>query len=137
MINEKNAGVFLIIAAWLIFFIIISNVIGAVNFALNEKGSLLSYIKLNDKISWIIPKYGFRNHSQGIRNYKIYKYTFVMGLINDILPIVVIIIAIILCYTTDWQVAHLCVVPAIYLVVVLISGFIVIKNCKPDPNPFH
>ncbi len=137
MINEKNAGVFLIIAAWLIFFIIISNIIGAVNFYLNDKRSLRSCVKLSDKISWLIPKYGGYHHSYGIRNYKIYKYTFVMGLINDILPIVVIIIAIILCYTTDWQVAHLCVVPAIYLVIVLISGLIVIKNCKPDPNPFH
>ena len=63
-----------------------------------------------------------------------------MGIIHDLLPIFVTVIAILLTYLTDLhalQIAYLGVIPAIYLIIVIISGLIVIKKCKPDPNPFH
>lgn len=140
MVNEKNAGIFLIVAIFIISFLITSNVIGAVNFILNDKRSRLSYVNLSDKISWLIPKYGGYHHSHGIYPYRIYKYTFIMGIIHDLLPIFVTVIAILLTYLTDLhalQIAYLGVIPAIYLIIVIISGLIVIKKCKPDPNPFH
>lgn len=135
--SDEILSIAAVIAFTGILFRISSRIIGTVNFNLNDKHSLRRHINLSDKVSWLLPKYGWYHHSYGRRGYKIYLYTAIFGFINDALLLILSLLSIMLEYLTTFNIFYLFTVPIIYLVVVLISGFIVIKNCKPDPNPFH
>lgn len=124
-----------VIALTGILFIISANIIGAVNFELNAKHSLRRYVKLSDKISWVLPKYGW-NHFACVMPYRIYLYTAIFGFINDGVFLLVIILGLLLgCF--NFNVFYLLILPVVNLVVASISAIIVIRNIKPDPNPFN
>lgn len=125
-----------VIALTGILFIISANIIGAVNFELNAKRSFRKYVKLSDKISWVLPKYGGCHASDGIIPYRVYLYTAIFGFINDGVFLLVIILGLLLgCFNLN--VFYLLILPVVNLVVASISAIIVIKNIKPDPNPFN
>ena len=118
-----------------ILFIISANVIGEVNFELNAKHSFRKYVKLSDKISWVFPKYGWYNFAC-VMPYRVYLYTAIFGFINDGVLLLVIILGLLLgCFNLN--VFYLLILPAANLVAASISAIIVIKNIKPDPNPFN
>ena len=117
-------------------FMVSANIIGTVNFELNAKCSLRRYVKLSDKISWLLPKYGVRNAFNGIIPYRVYLYTTIFGFINDGVFLFVIVLGLLLgCFNLN--VFYLLILPVTNLIVAIISAIIVIKNIKPDPNPFH
>lgn len=118
-----------------ILFIISANVIGEVNFELNAKHSFRKYVKLSDKISWVLPKYG-GNRFACVMPYRVYLYTAIFGFINDGVFLLVIILGLLLgCFNLN--VFYLLILPVVNLVAASISAIIVIKNIKPDPNPFN
>lgn len=112
-----------------------AKVIGSVNFELNAKCSLRRYVKLSDRISWLLPKYGW-HHWFCRLPYRVYLYTAIFGFINDGVFLLVIILGLLLgCFNLN--VFYLFILPVTNLIVAIISAIIVIKNIKPDPNPFH
>lgn len=115
--------------------VVSGKIIGEVNFKLNAKHSFRKYVKLSDKISWILPKYGW-NHFACVMPYRVYLYTAIFGFINDGVFLLVIILGLLLgCFNLN--VFYLLILPAANLVAASISAIIVIKNIKPDPNPFN
>ena len=117
-------------------FMVSANIIGTVNFELNAKRSLRRYVKLSDKISWLLPKYGAHHAFNGIIPYRVYLYTTIFGFINDGVFLFVIVLGLLLgCFNLN--VFYLFILPVTNLNIAIISAIIVIKNIKPDPNPFH
>lgn len=113
-----------------------ANVIGTVNYNLNAKRSLRRYVKLSDKVSWLLPKYGGYHAYNGIIPYRVYLYTAIFGFINDGVLLLVIILGLLLGHF-NLNVFYLFILPVTNLIIASISAIIVIKNIKPDPNPFH
>lgn len=113
-----------------------ANVIGTVNYNLNAKRSLRRYVKLSDKVSWLLPKYGVHYGFNGIIPYRVYLYTAIFGFINDGVLVLVIILGLLLGHF-NLNVFYLFILPVTNLIIASISAIIVIKNIKPDPNPFH
>lgn len=130
------AYLFCVIGITVIIFIINCNWIGDVNCSLNKLKSARGTIELKGILRYLIPHHGGRP-DYFVVGYKIYKHTVLFGLINDILLLLVPIIAIVLYLLTEFPIVYLAIIPVANLIVTIISGIIVKKNCKPDSDPFH
>lgn len=124
-----------IVAAVVLIFILSWKIIGEVNYKLNIKNSMRRYVNLSDKISWVLPKYGW-SHWFSRLPYRVYLYTTIFGFINDGLLLLTIVFGLLL-WHFNLDVFYLLILPVTNLIVAIISAITVIKNIKPDPNPFN
>ena len=97
---------------------------------------LLYYILIvRLKCLLVIINYGW-SHWFSRLPYRVYLYTTIFGFINDELLLLTIVFGLLL-WHFNLNVFYLFVLPVTNLIAVSISAITVIKNIKPDPNPFH
>lgn len=127
------------LCALVLLVIFLIEAIGAINYKLNEMGSLYKSVIVKGFLFYLIPKMGYSNDIVHVNEsrYRIYCCTIIFTIIQYALIAITLTLLLILYFLSVdcwWAVIF---IPVVYLIAVIIAGTVIVKKTKTDSNPFH